>query len=114
MFKNLNRTFLLISLLLIGTCSSVFAVDFSQTIDQMKQDTSSMGDLFQGKPVVANIYSKALKLAKGREISSTTTSFDHLHKYYSDCLRITDADFINILYNSNVSFKQTFQLLLAT
>ena len=109
---NLNRTSIAFCLLLIGTCSSVFAVDISQAIDQMKTDVFSMWDLFEGKPVVSNIYSKALKLAKDKEISSTTTSFDYLKTYYNECSHIENIDFINVLYNSNASFKQTFDQIL--
>jgi len=114
MFKNRNRTYVALCLVLIGTCSSVFAVDFSQSLNHMNEGVSDMWSLFAGKPVVANIYSKALKLAKDREVSSTTSSFGQLRKYYRACIRIQDSDFINVLYNSNSSFKQTFELLLSS
>jgi len=99
-------------LLLIGTCSSVFAVDFSQTLDLAKQDIFSMWDLFKWKSTVSNLYGKALKLAKDKEVSSTTASFDQLAAYFSECSRVTNQDFINILYHTNFSFKNTFDLIL--
>lgn len=114
MFKSHNTRliYLFLCTLFIGTCSSVFAVDFSQAVDQMKEDVSGMWNLFQGKVVVANIYSKALKLVKNLEVTSTTTSFEQLRAYYSDCSNLQDSDFINVLYNSNFSFRQTFDQIL--
>jgi len=61
---------------------------------------------------VSDLYKKALKIVKDREISSTTTSFDQLKGYYSNCAHIENQDFINVLYNSNPSFKQTFAHIL--
>ncbi len=112
MFKNLNRIYLVLVFLLIGMYSFVFGVDFSQVLDQMKTDVFSMWDLFEGKVVVSNIYSKALKLVKDREISSTTTSLDYLREYYVWCPRATTQDFINVIYNSNASFRETFKQIL--
>jgi hypothetical protein len=40
------------------------------------------------------------------------TSFDALKEYYKICSNVTTLDFINILYNSNLSFKQTFKQIL--
>ncbi len=98
--------------LLIGTCSSVFAVDFFQALTQMKEDVFSMWDVFEGKVVVSNLYDTSLKLAKDREVSATMASFSSLKWYYSECTAIQESDFINILYNSNFSFKQTFDQIL--
>lgn len=81
-------------------------------IDQAKTDVFSMWDLFQGKPVVSNLYSKALKLSKDREISATTASLDQLKSYYSECSNIATQDFVNILYNSNFSFRETLDQIL--
>ena len=114
MFKSHSlRACLFLFTLFIGTYSSAaFAVEFSQILDQMKEDVFSMWDLYQGKTVVANVYSKALKLVKNVEVTSTTTSFEQLRAYYSDCSNLQDSDFINVLYNSNFSFKQTFDQIL--
>lgn len=98
--------------MLIGIISPVFAVDFSQVINQMKEDVFSMGDIFQGKAIVKNLYSKALKLAKDREVTATTASFANLKIYYTKCSNLTETDFINILYSSNFSFRETFDDIL--
>ena len=52
-----------------------------------------------------------MKLSKDREINATTTSLDQLKQYYSDCNGIKNSDFVNVLYNSNSSFKITFEQL---
>jgi len=53
-----------------------------------------------------------LKLAKDQEITATTASLSQLKAYYRDCSNISESDFINVLYNSNFSFKQTFDQIL--
>ncbi len=112
MFKNRSRICLALGLLLIGTWSSVFAVDFSQALDHMKEDVFSMWTLFKGKSTVSNLYSKALKLTKDREVSATTTSLDQLKDYYSDCNGVKNSDFVNVLYNTNTTFRTIFEQLL--
>ncbi|MEI6775131.1 MAG: hypothetical protein WCL18_10600 [bacterium] len=52
-----------------------------------------------------------MKLAKDKEVTSSTASFDQLKAYFNTCSRIETIDFINILYNSNFSFKNTFILI---
>jgi hypothetical protein len=52
-----------------------------------------------------------LKLAKDKEVTSSTASFDQLKTYFNTCSRIETIDFIHILYNSNFSFKNTFILI---
>ena len=113
MFKSLNRTCVAVCLLLIGTCSSVFAIDFSQALSQAEGQSQWIETLFQWKAQVSNLYKKALKLSKDREVVATTTSLDQLKEYYNDCSRIKNNDFVNILYNSNSSFKLTFEALLS-
>lgn len=112
MFRNHKRTFILTCLLLIGTCSSVFAVDLSQMFTQATEKIAGIDTIFKWKSTVNNLYSKALKLAKDREVVSTTASFDQLKVYFSTCPRVTPQDFINILYHSNFSFKNTFDIIL--
>lgn len=108
MFRSLNRTCIVVALLCIGTCSQVFAIDFSQALDQAKAAVSSVAAIFDGDAQVNNLYKKALKLSKDNEVISTTTSLDHLKAYYSVCNGIKKNDFINVLYDSNTSFKTTF------
>ena len=111
MCRSLNRT--VASLIaLIGLGSSVFAADFSDALMQTNAQTSSIENLFNGKSVVTNLYSKALKVIKDKETSSTSLAFDKLLAYFSDCPALTQKDIINILYNSNFSFRNTFSLLL--
>lgn len=135
MFRNLTRTLILSSLLFVGMHSCVFAVGrleskfsaivpnvakaadkgvltMSKVLDQAKDDVFSMKDIFAGKLVVKNLYSQALKLSKGREISATMASFEKLKENYTTCPGIENADFVNVLYNSNISFKQTFKQIL--
>ncbi len=135
MFKNPIRTLLSISLLLIGMYSHVFGMGraesklsalvpslaakadkglmtISDVLDQAQNDVFDMKDVFGGKLVVKNLYSQALKIAKGREITATMASFDALREYYKTCPGIINTDFINVLYNSNASFKQTFNQIL--
>lgn len=64
--------------------------------------------MFGGKAQVSNLYTKALQLVKDREVQSTTFAFDTLLSYYSSCAGLTDQDFINILYHSNLSFRTAF------
>ena len=99
-------------LLLIGTCSQVFAIDFSQALDHIQETVLSIGTIFEWKSQVSNLYQKALKLSKDNEIVSTTTSLDQLKDYYNDCNRVKKSDFINILYDSNISFGTTFGAIL--
>ncbi|MEI6672341.1 MAG: hypothetical protein WCL02_03050 [bacterium] len=61
---------------------------------------------------MSNLYSKALKIVKDKEVSSTTISFSQLKAYFADCIRVQDADFINILYHIHPGFKNTFALIL--
>lgn len=107
MFRSLNRTYLALCVLLIGTCSSVFAIDFSQAFSQAKEQSSSIGSLFEGKAHVSNLYAKALKLVKDREVNSAMFAFDKLMAIYK-CSTLTNADFINVLFHTNISFKTTF------
>lgn len=110
MSKNRNRIFCLaLGFLLIGTCSPVFAVDFSAALEQVKDGAFGISALVQGKSHISNLYKKALKLSKDLEVTSTTTSLDQLNAYYSDCNGIKNSDFINVLYKSNTSFKNTFE-----
>lgn len=92
--------------------SSVFAIDLSQAFSQANQQSESIGSFFTGKATVSNLYFKALKLAKDSEVVSTTVSFSQLKAYFSTCTALVTGDFINILYHSNSSFKNTFDLIL--
>ena len=135
MFRNLTRTLVSISILFVGMYSCVFAMGrleskfsplvpnlakaadkgaltMSKVLDQSKDDVFDMKDIFAGKLVVKNLYSQTLKLAKGREITATTVSFDKLKQSYATCPGIENSDFLNVLYNSNISFKQTFKKIL--
>ena len=112
MFKNLNRTYLALCIVLIGTCSHVFAVDFFQAFDQAKEQSISINSLFQGKSVVGNLYTKALKIIKDKELLAISDSIDLLESYYNNCSRIKPSDFMNVLYDTNVSFKETLTQLL--
>lgn len=98
--------------MLIGTCSQVFAVDFSQAFTQAEEQSAWIDSIFKGKLAVSNLYSKALKLAKDREIVASSASFDLLKQHYSQCSRVETKDFINVLYNSNFSFRETFNQIL--
>lgn len=105
----LNRCCIVISMVLVmGISSSAFAVDFSQVLEQSKQDVFSLWDLAEGKPVVSNLYTKALKIAKHREVDSSVDAFDHLADIYATCPWVETQDFINVLYNANTSFRTTF------
>lgn len=112
MFKSLSRTYLTLCVLLVGTCSRVFGIDFSQALSQANDRSLSISSIFEGESSVSNLYTKALKLVKDREVTSTTSSLDNLIDYYSDCPAATQSDFINILYNYNTSFKNTFTQIL--
>ena len=112
MFKNLNRTYIFLSILLIGTCSSVFAIDFSQALSQANEQSAWIDSLFKWKASISNLYSKALKLVKDKEVVAASVSFDQLQIYFNTCTNIKTSDFINILYSSNPSFKNTFDLIL--
>lgn len=106
-----NRIYLTLFILLIGTCSSVFAIDISQAFSQANEQSAWIDSLFKWKSTISNLYSKALKLAKDKEVVATTASFDQLKKYFTTCVGLETADFINILYHSNFSFKNTFDLI---
>ncbi|MCX6824491.1 MAG: hypothetical protein NT085_05200 [candidate division SR1 bacterium] len=110
MFKNLNRTFL-VCMLLIGTCSSVFGIDMSQAFTHAQEQSVGIDSIFKGKSTVSNLFSKALKLVKDTEVTSSVAAFDQLKEYYKPCTLDT-IDFINILYRSNSSFRNTFLLIL--
>jgi hypothetical protein len=97
---------------LIGTCSHVFAIDLFQAFSQVEEQSTSIDSIFQGKPVVSNLYSKVLKIVKDKEITAISSSFDLLISYYSACSHVEKSDFINILYNSNLSFRETFNQIL--
>ncbi len=112
MFKNLNRTYLALCIVLIGTCSHVFAIDLFQAFSQVEEQSAWIDSIFQGKPVVSNLYSKALKIVKDKEITAISSSFDLLISYYNVCPHIEKSDFINILYDSNLSFRETFNQIL--
>jgi len=49
---------------------------------------------------------------KDKEVVATTTSLDQLQSYFTTCSSLKNVDFINILYSSNFSFKNTFDLIL--
>ncbi len=110
MFKNLNRTKTVAAcvLALIGTCSAVFAIDFSQAFTQSQDQSVGISKIFQWKATVSNLYTKALKLAKDNEVVSTMSAFDQLAAYYDVCPRIQKKDFINVLYHANASFRDVF------
>lgn len=122
MFKNLNRRssigislnriYFTLCIFLIGTCSSVFAIDMSQAFSQANEQTTWISALFKWKATVSNLYAKALKLAKDRELGATNFSFDQLKSYFSTCPHVETTDFVNILYHSNSSFRNTFALIL--
>lgn len=108
MFRR-SRTCIVICLLLIGTCSSVFAIDFWQALEQAQQSSSWIWSIFRGKSQVTNLYKKALKLVKDREVQSTSFAMDALVDHYSStCNGIKNIDFINVLFNTNIWFKTTF------
>ena len=112
MFKRLNRTYIFLCLLLLGMSSSVFAIDLSQAFSQANQKSATIGSFFTWKATVANLYFKALQLSKDTEVVATTFSFDQLRAYFSMCPLLDNTDFSNILYHSNSSFKNTFDLIL--
>lgn len=114
MFK-VNRTYITICLLLIGTtCSSVFAIDFSQAMAQSKEQSTSIWSIFWWKSQVNNLYKKALKLVKDREVNATSFSLDSLvAEYNATCNGIQNIDFINILYHTNGSFQTIFTQIFA-
>ena len=112
MFKNRNRTYLTLCILLIGTCSSVFAIDLSQAFSQSTDQSAWIDSLFKWTSTISNLYSKALKVVKDKEVVATTTSLDQLQSYFTTCSSLKNVDFINILYSSNLSFKNTFDLIL--
>lgn len=112
--KHLNRTYVVLCVLFIGMCSSVFAIDLSQAFSQSSEQSAWIDSIFKWKSTVNNLYTKALKLAKDREVVSTTISFDQLKIYFSTCARVDTADFINILYHSNSSFRTTFKQIFSS
>ncbi len=112
MFKNRNRTYLTLCILLIGTCSSVFAIDLSQAFSQSTDQSAWIDSLFKWTSTISNLYFKALKVVKDKEVVATTTSLDQLQSYFTTCSSLKNVDFINILYSSNFSFKNTFDLIL--
>lgn len=108
MFKLLSKIYLISSLLLIGIYSQVFGIDFSQALSQAEERSLSLGSIFEGKSSVSNLYAKALKLVKDREVDSTVQSLDSMISLYADCPGVSESDFIHILYNSNLSFRTVF------
>ncbi|MEI6118584.1 MAG: hypothetical protein WCP92_05160 [bacterium] len=52
-----------------------------------------------------------MKLVKDTEVISSVAAFDQLKEYYKPCTFDT-IDFINVLYRSNSSFRNTFLLIL--
>lgn len=109
---NLNRTYIILCIVFIGISSSVFAVDFSEAFTQANQQSNSIDSLFKWKSTVSNLYSKALKIVKDKEIVSTNVAFDKLKTYFGVCTTLQNKDFIHILYNANYSFRNTFALIL--
>jgi len=108
MFKLLSKIYLIFSLLLIGIYSQVFGIDFSQALSQAEERSLSLSSIFEGKSSVSNLYAKALKLVKDREVDSTVQSLDGMISLYADCPDVSESDFIHILYNSNLSFRTVF------
>lgn len=104
----LNRIHLVVCLLFIGASSSVFAIDLSQAFSQASEQAAGIETLFKWKSTVTNLYSKALQLAKDKEITATIFSFDQLKIYFGNCTRVQTVDFINILYHAKFSFRNTF------
>jgi hypothetical protein len=51
-------------------------------------------------------------VVKDREVVATTVSFEELKKYFVSCAGVETSDFMHILYHSNPSFKNTFELIL--
>ena len=97
--------------MLVGTCSSVFGIDMSQAFTQAQEQSAGIDSIFKWKSTVSNLFSKALKLVKDTEVTSSVAAFDQLKEYYKPCTFAT-IDFINILYRSNSSFRNTFLLIL--
>ncbi len=117
MFKRLNRV-IIVCFLLIGTCSSVFAVSLFTQLDklknQIKDSASWISSIFAWSSQVSNLYQKALSLSKEHEVASTTISLDQLKSYYNECNGLTNDDFVNVLYNSNASFWTTMSQISIT
>lgn len=111
MFRNLNKTYLALCVLLIGTCSWTFGIDFSQALTQANDRSLSLSSIFHGKSFVSNLYSKALQSVKDREVIATNVSFQGMKAYYTNCPGVKESDFINVLYNYNTSFQITFKQL---
>lgn len=111
MFRNLNKTYLALCVLLIGTCSWTFGIDFSQALTQANERSLSLSSIFHGKSFVSNLYSKALQSVKDREVIATNVSFKGMKAYYTNCPGVKESDFINVLYNYNTSFQITFKQL---
>ncbi len=93
---------------LIGMCSVLFALDFSQVFTQAADQTDDVSSMFERDTAVHSIYKQALKLAKDNEVVSSNAAFKQLESYYTDCYGVLRKDFINILLDSNVSFAAVF------
>lgn len=111
MFKRLNNIGIVCLLVICGSISSVFAIDFSQAFSQAESKVLNVQKLFQGKASVNNLYSKALKLVKDNEVVSSTQAFLAMGEYYDTCPAIEKVDIINVLYKSNSSFATVFEQL---
>ena len=114
MFKHLNIIGIVCFLVIYGSFSSVFAIDFSQAFRQAESKILNIQDVFQGKATVSNLYTKALKIVKDNEVFSTTQSFVAMNEYYDTCPAIEQVDIINILYQSNSSFATVFEELFSS
>jgi hypothetical protein len=98
-------------MMLVGTCSFVFGIDFSQALQQAQDKSSSLSSLFVGKSHISNLYTQALKIVQSKEVNSTTLALDTIVSDYicqQASIHLQTSDFINVLYNSNLSFKATF------
>ena len=108
MFKRLSSIVFVCLIVMHGSISSVFAIDFAQMFTHVQDGTLNIKDIFAWSTTVSNLYSKSLKLVKDQEVISTATAFDEMMAYYDTCPRIAHEDFLHILYKTNTSFTTTF------
>jgi hypothetical protein len=110
MYRKKSSLILFVSVLLFaGFTPGVFAIDFSNTLKQSAQDTTTAASLFAGKVQVGNLYSQALKIVKQNETAATDAAVNSVLAYYAALpCTITAQDVLHILYISNLWFRTFF------
>ncbi len=115
MCKKLSNSILCLMVLVFGMWSFGFTASFVDILEQAKTDVFRMSDVFGGNFKMSNLYTKALKLSKQREVKVLSLWFTYVADRYKQqyaCPSINVQDVINVLYPVDDALKVVLDTLL--